>query len=69
MMFGDSHPIQKEANRVAMSPEWDGFPFKDLHASIENNVAYAVFANVPLTNAQTVNTLRVVTFYTISYAA
>ena len=69
MIFGGNHPIQKEANRVAMSTEWDVLPFEDLHASIENSVAYAVFANVPLTNAQIVDTLRVVTFYTILYAA
>lgn len=43
-----------------MSADWDGFSFKDLGFGTKKSVLYAVFANVLLTNAHTVNTLLVV---------
>lgn len=66
-MFDNDDPIEKEQSCITLSANWGRLSFKDLRARIKNGVACTAFANVPLTNAQTINTRVAVILRTTMY--
>ena len=66
-MFGNNDPIEKENSRMSMLAAWDGLYCATLRKRSEDGCACAAFADVPLRNAQAIDTLVAVILHSGLY--